>query len=256
MNESNPVPPILPGQPALATREAAHQPLGSSADEREPITGVIPAFEAILRQPRRVIYQLFQPEQWMLRPSLLLIALLSALIYGFVVGTFSGGTQLWAAPLKIAGGLLLSGLICLPSLYIFACLSGAQARLAHVWGLVTGVLALITIMLIGFAPVAWVFSESTESVTFMGFLHLLFWAIAVYFGLRFLWRGFAHLQARSDGGVQTWMVIFLLVMLQMTAALRPIVGTASTLLPTEKKFFFAHWMDNLEPDHRHPARAR
>lgn len=256
MNESNPMPPIIPGQPNPTLRATTAEPLGSLAEEREPITGVIAVFEAILRQPRRVMYQLCQPEQWMLRPSLLVITVLSALVYGFVVGTFSGGDQLWAAPLKIAGGLFVSALICLPSLYIFACLSGAQVRLAHVWGLVAGVLALTTIMLIGFAPVAWVFSESTESVTFMGFLHLLFGLIAVYFGLRFLWAGFAHFQARSGGGVQTWMVIFLLVMLQMTTALRPIVGTAPTLLPTEKKFFFVHWIDNLEKDHRHPAKAR
>lgn len=246
---------MIPTQPA-GTPAAGTQPLGGLPEEREPITGVIAAFEAILRQPRRVMYQLFQPEQSALRPALMVIAAVAALIYGFVVGTFSGGDQLWAAPLKIAAGLFASALICLPSLYIFACLSGAQARLAQVWGLVSGVLALMTIMLIGFAPVAWVFSQSTESVAFMGFLHLLFWVIAVYFGLRFLGAGFAHLQARADGGVQTWMIIFLLVMLQMTTALRPLVGTAPTLLPTEKRFFFAHWMDNLEADHRPPARSR
>jgi hypothetical protein len=37
------------------------------------------------------------------------------------------------------------------------------------------------------------------------------------------------------------MVIFLLVMVQMTTALRPLIGTADTLLPTEKRFFLGHW---------------
>lgn len=258
MNESTPTPPMIPTLPGHASKAPTPQlqPLGSLPEEREPIPGVIVAFEAILRQPRRVMYQLCQAESSRVRPALLAITVVAALVYGLVVGTFSGGDQLWAAPLKITAGLLASALICLPSLYIFACLSGAQARLTEVWGLVAGTLALMTILLIGFAPVAWVFSESTESVTFMGFLHLLFLVIAVYFGLRFLWRGFSHLHARSDGGVQTWMVIFLLVMLQMTTALRPLVGTAPTLLPTEKRFFLAHWMDNLSADHRPPARSR
>jgi hypothetical protein len=35
-------------------------------------------------------------------------------------------------------------------------------------------------------------------------------------------------------------------MLQMTTALRPIVGTADTYLPKEKKFFVTHWIDSLK----------
>ena len=93
-------------------------------------------------------------------------------------------------PVKIAGGLLISALICLPSLYIFTCLSGSQARLAEMFGLVGGLLMLMTILLIGFAPVAWLFSQSTDSVAWMGALHLVFWFIATFFGLRFLKRVF------------------------------------------------------------------
>jgi hypothetical protein len=37
----------------------------------------------------------------------------------------------------------------------------------------------------------------------------------------------------------------------MTTALRPIVGTADTLLPEEKKFFASHWVECLKvPGHR------
>ena len=99
---------------------------------------------------------------------------------------------------------------------------------------------------IGFAPVAWLFSQSTQSVAWMGALHLLFWFIATIFGVRFLRAGFAHSQARSMAGLYVWIILFILVMLQMTTALRPIVGTASTTLPNEKKFFLAHWADCLK----------
>jgi hypothetical protein len=87
------------------------------------------AVEAILRQPRRVIYQLRQPGAGRLIAAMIFVSVVCSLVYGVVAGTFSNGTQLWAAPLKIAGGLLFSVLICLPSLYIFTCLSGSQARL-------------------------------------------------------------------------------------------------------------------------------
>jgi hypothetical protein len=50
-------------------------------------------------------------------------------------------------------------------------------------------------------------------------------------------------EVRSGGGIKVWMVIFLLVMLQMTTALRPWIGKADTFLPAEKKFFISHWLD-------------
>ncbi len=236
------IPPLYPARAAAA----AEEPLGAKPDEHEPIRTPIAAIEAILRQPRRVIFQVSQPGPGWTILVMVLVAIFCSLIYGLVVGTFSSGVQLWAAPLKVAGGLLLSALICLPSLYIFTCLSGSQARLAEICGLVAGLLLLMTILLIGFAPVAWLFSQSTESVTWMGALHLLFWFISTCFGLRFLNHGFAHSQARSNAGLATWVVIFVLVAIQMTTALRPIVGTAKTFLPEKKLFFVAHWADWLK----------
>jgi hypothetical protein len=244
MDDINPVPPQIPPQLAQA-HTAPPEPHGGRPEEREPIRGAIEAVEAILRQPRRVMYQVGAPKPGNLILRMLFVTVFCSIIYGVVVGTFSQGVQLWAAPAKVAGGLLLSALICLPSLYIFTCLSGSQARLAEICGLMAGLLLLMTILLIGFAPVAWLFSQSTESVTWMGALHLVFWFVATGFGVRFFNEAFAHSQARSRAGFNTWVVIFLLVAVQMTTALRPIVGTAATFLPEQKKFFVAHWADCL-----------
>lgn len=239
---NGPIPPEIPRTPVIVTTTA---PLGEHPEDRLPILGVSAAMEAILRQPRRVMFQLRQSGAARLIAALVVLAVLCALIYGLVVGTFSGAEQLWAAPVKIAVGMLLCAAICLPSLYIFSCLGGSQARFAEVAGLVAGLLLLMTLLLIGFAPVAWVFSQSTESVAAMGALHLAFWLIAAYFGLRFLSAGFRHLSAQTSSGLNVWIVLFVLVCLQMTTALRPLVGKAETFLPKEKKFFLAHWMDNL-----------
>jgi hypothetical protein len=242
------VPPTIPGAAAALNLPS---PLSGAAgapspDEKEPVTGVLGAVEAMLRQPRRVLYHLQSDRPGALTGVMLVITIALALVYGLVMGTFSGGTQLWAAPLKAAAGLILSALICLPSLYIFACLSGSTARLREVAGLLAGLLLMMTLLLSGFAPVAWVFSQSTQSVAAMGVLHLLFWLIATCFGLRFLNAGFAMSASRSRSGIWIWMAIFMLVMLQMTAALRPLVGTADTLLPQEKRFFLSHWIQCLE----------
>ena len=253
MNDLNPIAPGLP--PVIPPYRPAQVPLGEGPDERAPIPNLIVAVEVILRQPRRLMYQLRQPGAGGLMASMCFAALLCAVIYGVVVGTFSGGPQLWIAPAKVAGGLLVSALICLPSLYIFACLSGSQARLAEVFGLVLGLLMLTTLLLIGFAPVAWLFSQSTQSVLWMGALHLLFWFVATVFGLRFLEAGFSHSQAKSRAGFNTWVVIFVLVVLQMTTALRPIVGSSKTFFPAEKKFFVSYWGDCFKQQSEQETRS-
>jgi len=246
MNITNPLPASIPPQIPASPIAPRLTPLGEDPAEREPITSPLGAVEAILRQPRRVLLQLRLPGSGSLIRGMLFVAILCSLVYGVVVGTFSMGVQLWAAPVKIAAGLIISALICLPSLYIFTCLSGSQARLAEMCGLVAGLLMLMTILLIGFAPVVWLFSQSTQSVAWMGALHLLFWFVSTFFGLRFLQAGSSHSQARSRAGLYLWITIFMLVALQMTTALRPIVGKADTILPKEKMFFVAHWGDCLK----------
>jgi hypothetical protein len=241
MNDQNPIPPQIP--PIISSGGARQ--LGDDPLERVAIPNVIAAIEALLRHPRRMMFQLRQPGAGKLIAAMLFVSIACSLIYGVVVGTFSGGQQLWIAPVKIAAGLMISALICLPSLYIFTCLSGSQARLAEVFGLLAGLLMLMTILLIGFAPVAWIFSQSTESLAWMGALHLIFWFIATIFGLRFFEAGFSHSNAGSHAGLYTWVIIFLLVAVQMTTALRPILGTSDTFFPAEKKFFLAHWGDCL-----------
>src|ERR1035438_5696331 len=138
MNEQNPVPPQIPPRiPPVATASDVLQ-LGDDPAERVAISNVVAAIDAILRHPRRVMFQLRQPEARKLIVMMLLVSVACSLIYGVVAGTFSGGLQLWAAPSKIALGLMISALICLPSLYIFTCLSGSQARLVEVHRPVAG----------------------------------------------------------------------------------------------------------------------
>jgi hypothetical protein len=246
MDNLNPIsaPPTIPPIP---THASALSP-GENPGDTIPITGFISAVEAILRQPRRVIYQLGQSSPASLVAALLAIAIFSAGLYGLVVGSFSMGIQIWAAPAKLVIGMLICGFICLPSLYIFSCLSGSEARLSTVFGLLSGSLALMTILLIGFAPVAWVFSQSTSSPVMMGVLHLLFWFVATVFGIKFLFHGMHYLRLRSEAGLRIWTIIFILVMIQMTTALRPIIGTSETFLPKEKKFFLSHWAESIRKD--------
>jgi hypothetical protein len=97
--------------------------------------------------------------------------------------------------------------------------------------------------LIGFAPAAWIFSQSTDSVAFMAALHLIFWAIGIRFGLRLVEAMGQLLSGSTRKHLKLWSLIFVTVCLQMATTLRPIVGRSEHFLPSEKKFFLAHWIE-------------
>ncbi len=89
-----PAPPLIPGAAALAAQPTGLMPPRADAIiEQSPISGVVGAIEAILRQPHRVMFQLKQPKPGGLIGSLLGITVVCSLIYGLVVGTFSGATR-------------------------------------------------------------------------------------------------------------------------------------------------------------------
>ena len=228
--QSTPTPgnPPSPGEPSLP-----------------PDAGFGVILDALLKRPLVLIHSLCDAKpsrHWLL---LALVAVPAFALYGLLVGSFSGGAQLLAASVKVSGGALLSALICLPSLYIFACLTGAEVSLRGLAGVLFAALALTGLLLLGFAPVAWVFSQSTESIAFIGTLHLLFWTIGIWFGLRLFSHMSNVMRVSERTHLHVWMAIFVLVCLQMTTALRPIIGTSEHWLPQEKKFFLAHWMENL-----------
>jgi hypothetical protein len=204
--------------------------------------------EALLKFPGRIIHELQNNWRAALPLWLLSLALLGMAAYGVVVGTFSGGTQLWIAPAKIAIGTILSILICLPSLYIFACLSGIDAQMRTVTGALLAAVSLGALLLIGFAPVAWIFSQSTDSVAFMAALHIGLWTIGIMFGLRLLDAMDYLLGGSARNHLKFWSAIFIVVCLQMMTTLRPIVGRSDHLLPAEKKFFLTHWAETLRGD--------
>ena len=210
----------------------------------QPIEGACTPFsvlEALLKFPGRIFHELRGSRAVAATASLFMIMGFSLGLYGLVIGSLSGGEQLFLAPAKVFLGTLLCMLICLPSLYIFICLSGIDARFAGVAGELLAAVCLMALLLVGFAPVAWVFSQSTDSVALMTLLHLAFWIIAVGCGLALIGKSFNVADRRSHFHLRAWTLIFIIVCLQMMTSLRPIIGRADTILPKEKEFFLTHF---------------
>ncbi len=212
--------------------------------------GLGDAIETLLKKPVDLLTHFQRGKPLGIAFKLGFSSLLCLGLFGFVVGLFAidqdhGMQQLWAAPAKIAGGLFFSGLICLPSLYIFSCLNGLDIRFGATIGVMAAAIALASLLLISFAPVVWIFSQSTDSAIFLGALLIVFWVIALLFVAGLLFKARKILGGQPRGHFLVWVGIFTLVTFQMSTSLRPLVGSSEQLFPTEKKFFLQHWKDEI-----------
>ena len=215
--------------------------------------GLVVTFETLLKKPVMLVDAMLKGKgATQIVTNLVITAVGCLLVFGVVIGSYTMGTQLWAAPLKITLGMLAAGLICLPSLYIFSCLNGLDLKFSAAAGVLFATICMTSLLLLGFTPVIWIFSQSTNSIAFMGALALVFWAISIYFGLGVIAKTADHLGMERRSHLAVWMTIFILVGLQMTTSLRPIVGQSDRFLSTEKKFFLTHWAEQVLAE----ARAR
>jgi hypothetical protein len=202
--------------------------------------------DTLLKHPAQAVHEIIHGRPERMVKILLAIVGVCLPAYGLIMGSFSGGHQFWAVPLKTLVGVLFSALICLPSLYIFAALSGARQSLLEISGMFLLSIALNGILLVGFAPVAWVFAQSTNAAAFMGFMHLTFWCVGSYFGISLLARALSFLNDRRARLIRGWSIIFIMVVFQMCTTLRPLVGEFKGYRIEGKKFFLTHWKESLD----------
>ncbi|MDB4054873.1 hypothetical protein N9496_02650 [Akkermansiaceae bacterium] len=241
-------PPELPQkQPSTAIPTSAQtKPAGPDPDYVSMEgSGFSQILSHLLRKPMSIVYS-FNHEGKSPASALLLITLVCLAIFGFVIGIFSAGDQLWAAPLKVIGGVLFSALICLPSLYIFGSLGGMDAKIQQVIGLMLTFITITSLLLVGFAPVVWLFSTSSNSSVFFGFLAITIWIVCLFFGLRVIMRASQCMGGGQGGHLKLWIIVFILVTLQMTTTLRPFIGKSDEFINLEEKhFFLGYWFTSM-----------
>ncbi|MDD5708028.1 MAG: hypothetical protein PHR35_19085 [Kiritimatiellae bacterium] len=234
--------PTVPALPPLPLATDAMWRWGHDYDTPPPATiGAI--LDALLKRPGALLRGVVDGGVNAPTARLWLLAAFGMALYGLVVGIFPGGRQVWVAPLKLAAGMLLAAVICWPSLYILVCLGGGKQSPWQVAGLLGCTLALMTTLMVGFAPVAWIFTQSTREAAFMGTLHLLMWVVGCLFALRRLGDGLRFLNGRGMPTLVLWGFVFVLVSLQMTTTLRPLLGPFTGWQLAPREFFLQHWFD-------------
>jgi hypothetical protein len=179
--------------------------------------------------------------------TLLAAAVAFHAVFGLAAGLFGGWQVAVMDVVKTPLIAVSSLLLCYPSLYVFACVGGTTLSLAQVFLLGSSALAMLGMLLVGLAPVAWLFSVSTESPGFMTMLVLFIWLIAVSFALKYITKLQARAIFRKAIGIKLWFLVLVIVTLQMVTYLRPLlVAPQGAWWTPEKKFFLTHFADTLD----------
>ncbi len=207
-----------------------------------PQSNILSALDELLRDPDRMIGRQGTAFPW----RLLIGAALGITIYGAVAGTFQGGSQILVAALKAPLIVFASTLLCLPSYFVFVTLAGSRCPPLHLATYMTGFLGIVSLLLVALLPIAWLFSISTRSLGFMGFLHLSAFLFSLLFGVRFLVR--CHPSEGGRSGLLPWILLLTLVSVQVASQLRPVLyrPAATPLFAPEREFFLKHWHDTID----------
>ncbi len=150
--------------------------------------------------------------------------------YGAILGLFQPGLQTLYAALKVPIVVLGTALLCTPTFFVFNSILGSKLTLHQTLAAVLFLSASAALVLVAFAPIAWLFTVSTEGPGFLRVLHLLVFLIAAAYGLRSLNTARKYLnyidatQTPIHGKLLLlWSGIALFVALQMAWYFRPLL---------------------------------
>lgn len=152
-------------------------------------------------------------------------------IYGVIIGASSGLLQAIVSAIKLPALYLLTLIICFPTLYFFNVMFGSKQTFGQYLTLLMAAMAEISVLQLGFAPVALFFMLSTNDYQFFKILNVGIFAITGFLGIKFFYEGMKFMtEVDSEGAklrlniVQMWLVLYAFVGTQLGWTLRPFFG--------------------------------
>lgn len=247
------LPPPMPAEPAPAPAPSAAPAAPGSLSE-------------LLKAPDRYALGIVGGGDVGPRVALALAAAAAGFaLYFFAAGFFAEWRIALLDAAKGAGVALFAFALCLPSLYVFSCVSGATLRAGQIVAAGAACLATAGMLLAALAPVLWLFAVSSSSAAFVTALAVLLAVPAVWLAVRPAIGLQAAGGVRSTAGLRLWLAVLAVVALQTVTLLRPMLsapkGTAeggaaaesaaAPATPPEKMFFLEHFVRTLDSS---PAR--
>jgi hypothetical protein len=174
------------------------------------------------------------------------VIVLSA-VYGAIMGLYPGGLQILYDAVKIPMLLLISLYITAPSFYVLTSLLGGRRSLSQVVVLLLSALTVMSTILLALVPVNLFFiltsaNTSFSTYAFVVLINVLIFALAGFFALIYLLRGFMALYP-SEEWILSFLIggfIFIFVGTQLAWVLRPYFHYYPGFIrPTENNFYVA-----------------
>ena len=206
-----------------------------------------PGLGELLRAPGEVMgFADGKAHYWRLAAFLVLVTVVGCALFGFAVGSFVDLKVAALDAAKMVGIAVFSFVLCFPTLYVFATISGSKlsaSRLA-VLGLVCT--ATLGSLLAALAPILWLFSVSTEKVAFIVVLSCFLAALSLVFVARPVAAAAEKGVVVNKAGLHLWLVVFAVVALQTVTLVRPMLAPIGTpRMPEGKCFFLMHFGESV-----------
>ena len=165
--------------------------------------------------------------------SLLVSSSIFFAIYGGIMGSFNGWLQMLVSAIKLPALYLLTMIICLPTLYFFDVISGSKRNFKQYLALLLAAIAIISVMLFGFAPVTLFFRLSLNDYAFFILLNVAILGVTGIIGINFFYQTMISFVNQGDIQqlkqrnlvIKYWLFLYAFVGSQLGWTLRPFFGS-------------------------------
>ncbi|MCI0692091.1 actin-binding WH2 domain-containing protein [candidate division KSB1 bacterium] len=185
--------------------------------------------------------------------SLLMAISVFFAVYGFIIGAFNGVLQAISAGIKLPIFYLLTLIVCFPTLYVFGTLFGSNKSFGQYFVLLLSAIAVISVILLGFAPVTFFFMITTDHYLFFKILNVTIFSIAGVLGLTFFYQGMRFISQDNPEGIgirahilKLWIILYGFVGSQLGWTLRPFFGAPDQPFQIFRKMGGNFYIDVLD----------
>lgn len=188
--------------------------------------------------------------------SLLLISFGGFFVYGGIIGASNAQMplQIISSAIKLPALYLITLLICVPTLYIFNAFFGSQRTMKQHWAYLLTAIAVISVLLCGFAPVSLFFLLAVNNKMFFLLLNVAIFSLTGLLGVSFLYQMMKPIDSKDESPnvhlrtniLRFWLVLYGFVGTQLGWTMRPFFATGkefSWLRPREEagSFIVSVW---------------
>ena len=208
----------------------------------------VPGLAEMLRDPGGFVRYACECRQYGRLISFLILLTLGGFgIFGLVTGFFVDWSVALLDMVKMIGVVMFGFALCLPSLYVFMCISGVVLSFSRIVTVGLVVTAMMGCVMGALSPVIWLFSASTACLSFFLMILLFAGSVSVGFGVLPIKRAYMAGVFSGCAGLYSWLTILVVVMLQCITLMRPMlspIGDGAT--PQGKQFFIQYFFKALK----------